>query len=65
MNLHDYLMRLHSNSGLTGRDVANRVGVSEVTFCRWRCGYMGMRLEHAEQLYKVYTGEELLDTLLK
>ena len=65
MTFHDHLMQLHAASGLTGREVSRRIGVSEITFSRWRCGSRGMRLEHAEHLYKVYTGEELLGTIVK
>lgn len=65
MSLHSHLISLHRRSGLTAREAAEKIGVHELTFSRWVRYHSGMRLSHAEKLYKLYTGKTLLQTIIQ
>lgn len=50
---------MQHGQGMSRSEAIRQIGVSELTFCRWRKKYGGMRTEQLRELKQLQKGEPL------
>lgn len=63
MSLDEYLRNLHSVSGLSDEELAQRVGLNRLSIFKWRHGKASLKGRNAEKVFHALTGRPLVKVL--